>query len=113
MTVSTPTACDDCPYAQCKASRKRVAFYLLVWRQATLHGEPFEVMLRHRTRKSRLTDPHIRSASFASDEMTADARATGWALDEIAREHTWAFMHPANAAAVANILCPERWQESE
>ena len=108
----SPRACDECPFGACKFSRKRTHLYLTVWWAARGHREPFEHVLRNRVRDSRFTDPAIRSASFSSDEIVADARAIGWTLDELAKQHGLRFMHPGNASAVAAALCPERHNEA-
>ena len=109
-TPRPATRCEECRWGQCDFTVSRVRFFLHVRRQAQLVGEPFEAVLRHRSRNSRLIDPAIRGNSFFD---WTRARAIGWSLDAVARHHatTPGFMHPANAEAVAAELCPERFNE--
>lgn len=94
--------CDACPYGRCEFSVKLVTLYLICHRQATLYREPFDLILASRVRSSRFTDPGI-SGNKRIDPMSA--RAIGWSLDALERQHGPAFLHPANAQAVARLLC--------
>lgn len=104
--AATPK-CEECVWGDCDFKAGKVALYLHVLRQAELAREPFELVLRHRTRNSRSIDPAVRGTGFDA----VKARAIGWALDAVRRTHGARFMHPANAEAVARVLCPERWDE--
>lgn len=99
METTTP-ACRGCDWDDVP----RVRFFLIVWRQAQLYREPFEDVLRHRTRNSRSIDPRVRGRGFDWN----DARTIGWSLDELAKERGLGFMHADNAEAVSSALCAGR-----
>lgn len=93
-----PTACRDCDWDNVA----QVRFFLVIWRQARIHREPFADIFRHFTRDSRAIDPAFRGRSFDWDK----ARAIGWSLDAVFAKRGAAFMHADNADAVALALCP-------
>jgi hypothetical protein len=102
-----PDARCDCRYGYCDFTVPRVRFYLVIWRQALLAREPFEVIWRDQTSQSRIADPAIRGGR--GDQ--GYARTIAWSLEQ-ARDVGHIPLTAWNAAKIAAYLCPERWSEA-
>ena len=100
LEVKGTPVCLDCDWDNVA----RVRFFLIVYRQARLYGEPFADVLRHRTRYSRSIDQSVRGKGFDWDT----ARTIGYSLDQLATRLGLGFMHADNAEAVSRSLCPSR-----
>lgn len=98
--AAPPTDC-ECSRGRCAFSAPRVRWYLFVWRQAQLAGEPFPEVLRSESRSSTDLDPWIRGGRVDRDQ----AVDIGIALTS-ARDDGGFTLHPYNAELIGQWLCP-------
>jgi hypothetical protein len=96
----------DCRPLYCDFSVPRVRFYLVVWHQARISREPFEVIWRDKTNQSRITDPSIRGGRGD----VVHARMIAWSLEQ-ARDVGKIPLTAWNAEKLAAYLCPGRYDE--
>lgn len=107
-TAQPSTVCDAGQRGGCTFSPKRVRFYLIVMRQAHLAREPFDVVLMHETRNSRLIEPGIRGSRVDPLEL----RTIGWAIEDAGKRHGISVLNPHNADRLAAVLCPDHREDA-
>lgn len=97
----------DCLVGACTFTPSRVYWYMIVWRDAQILREPFEVVLVDCSRVSRDSDPSIKAGRIRSNKAQ-DIRLSL----ERARDEGHIPLTPWNAARIAAYLCPERYDET-
>lgn len=110
LTVIQPeqvkTLC-DCRFGSCSFTASRVYWYMIVWRDAIILREPFDVVLTDCSKVSSDCDPSIRGGRMRSSKAQEIKLSI-----ERARDEGHIPLTPWNAAKIAAYLCPGRHSET-
>ena len=102
-----PISSCECFVGSCTFTVSRVYWYLIVWRDAIILREPFEVVLTDCSRVSRDSDPSIKAGRMKVSKGQ-DIRLSL----ERARDEGHIPLTPWNARRIAEYLCPDRYDEA-
>lgn len=105
--IPPPCARCECPPTRCRFRSSLVKLYVIAYREAVkAHEDPADYIRDH-VRNSREVDPWTRGGRLIDPQSSIDIKLSL----EIARDRHGIELNAWNADRLAEVLCPERWQE--